>query len=274
MEILQTIWTALTTENEVLSNILIYSLSFLEITITMLIFTNFFNISATFKQKLGYVISFSLVSISSGFFIPAPYNTFVNVIACPIFVLLIFKVKLFTAILAELIPYTIFVFVASLVHNLYINLFYLTTDMLVKIPIYRVTSSLLSYLFIYIIYCILKHFKLNISLLNNIKSKSTTTLLINFLVGVLAVCVQCYVASLYSDVLPFGVIILNISTLLFYFIFSLYSLIRTNKLEATEQNLEQSKQYINTLTILHDNIRCFKHDFNNIVTTIGRLCSI
>ena len=273
MEILQTIWTALTTENEMLSSILGYSLTFVEITFTMLIFTNFLNISATNKQKLTYVISFSLISIFSGFFVPAPYNTFINVLFCPLLVICIFKTKIFTAILAEIIPYAIFVLIASVTLGLLIFMFNVTTDMVVNVPIYRIINYILTYLIVYLIYMILKKFNINITLFDNINKKSNSILLINFLIGVLAVCVQSYIASLYSDVLPFGVIILNISTLLFYFIFSLYSLFRTNKLEIAERDLEQSKQYINTLTILHDNIRCFKHDFGNMVTTIGRLCT-
>ncbi len=34
-------------------------------------------------------------------------------------------------------------------------------------------------------------------------------------------------------------------------------------------NLEEIKLYNKTLTILHDNIRSFKHDFANIITGIG-----
>ena len=274
MEILQTVWTALTTENEVLANILIYCLSFLEAILTMLLFSTILNISTNFKRQILYIASFLILSILSSIFLPAPYNTFVNVVVFPLLVILFFKVKIFTAILAELIPYTIFVLVGAITLNTYIHLFNLTTDMVVAVPIYRVTSSLCTYSVVFIIYRVLKHYKVNIRLLDNINLKSTTIFLVNFFIGVLAVCVQSYIASIYSDVLPFGIILLNIYTLLFYFAFSLYSLIRTNKLETTERDLEQSLQYINTLTILHDSIRCFKHDFQNIVTTIGRLCTI
>ena len=37
----------------------------------------------------------------------------------------------------------------------------------------------------------------------------------------------------------------------------------------TQLDLEESKLYNKTLTILHDNMRCFKHDFNNIIQAIG-----
>ena len=37
----------------------------------------------------------------------------------------------------------------------------------------------------------------------------------------------------------------------------------------TTKKLESTEAYNNTLHILHDNVRGFKHDFDNIVTTIG-----
>ena len=40
-------------------------------------------------------------------------------------------------------------------------------------------------------------------------------------------------------------------------------------LAATTQKLESAEEYNKTLHILHDSVRGFKHDFDNIVTTIG-----
>lgn len=61
----------------------------------------------------------------------------------------------------------------------------------------------------------------------------------------------------------------SLIALLIYFLISMYSLSRTNKLEITAENLEEERLYNKTLTILYDNIRGFKHDFNNIVQAIG-----
>ena len=41
------------------------------------------------------------------------------------------------------------------------------------------------------------------------------------------------------------------------------------KLTLTTRKLQSAEEYNNTLRILHDNVRGFKHDFDNIVTTIG-----
>ena len=58
-------------------------------------------------------------------------------------------------------------------------------------------------------------------------------------------------------------------SLFLYFGISIYSLTRIFKLILTTQKLESAEEYNNTLRILHDNVRGFKHDFDNIVTTIG-----
>ena len=69
--------------------------------------------------------------------------------------------------------------------------------------------------------------------------------------------------------MPIIITFLGFISLLAYFGLSLYSLTRALKLILTTQKLESAEEYNNTLHILHDNVRGFKHDFDNIVTTIG-----
>lgn len=269
MEIFQTIWTALTTENLELTQILTYPLGIIDIFIPLLFFTLILNIPANKKQKVSYVIILYIIAIFSKLFIPAPFSSCINLIASPILIMIIFRAKFLKSIMATLIPYIIFALVAIVVHNLYLLLFNISTDMLVCVPLHNLSSSILLYCVIFLIYKIIKHFKLNIYLLDDLKHQINSTLIINFIFGIIAVSLQATISSLYSDIIPFYVTLLNLGVLLLYFMFSLYSLIRTNSLERTKRDLEQSQQYNKTLTILHDNIRCFKHDFNNIVTTIG-----
>jgi len=105
MEILQIIWNVLTTENEVLTKIFASFLMFIELTISMLLFTSILNISATKHQKVIYVLILSLIGILTLWIIPIPFNTFINLIACPILVYFIFKTNILKTILAEIIPY-------------------------------------------------------------------------------------------------------------------------------------------------------------------------
>ena len=56
MELFQTIWTALTTENELLTSIIILPVCFIESTINLLIFTTLFNINVSMNKKVKYVL--------------------------------------------------------------------------------------------------------------------------------------------------------------------------------------------------------------------------
>ena len=55
MEIFQTIWTALTTENQILINFISFPMLILELVISMLLFTTILNIKVTTKQKIIYI---------------------------------------------------------------------------------------------------------------------------------------------------------------------------------------------------------------------------
>ena len=118
MEILQTIWTALTTENQNLINILTIPFSIIEAFVTCLLFTTILKIKHTNKQLVLYSISFSVIGTLTSLFVPSPYYTFINLIAYPILVYVIFKTNILKAILAEIIPYIIFVVLSSILLNI------------------------------------------------------------------------------------------------------------------------------------------------------------
>lgn len=269
MEILRTIWTALTTENVNLIKLISIPLGIFEVVITMLLFTTLLNISSNKKQRLLYVSIFSSIAILSITVIPAPYNTFINLIACPILVYFIFKTSLLKSILAEIIPYIIFVILGSIVVNLCNIITNIPTNVFSCIPIYKFSCSLVLYICAYFIYLYFKKNNLNIYILDKFNKKNTIVLITNLFVGILAVCIQSYLATFYTDYLPFYITLLTVFVLLIYFFISIYSLSRTSKLEDTIQSLEEEKLYNKTLNILYDNIRGFKHDFGNIVQSIG-----
>ena len=73
----------------------------------------------------------------------------------------------------------------------------------------------------------------------------------------------------YIDTLPLTYTFANFIMLLLYFFISFYSISKVINLTMTTKKLESAEEYNKTLRILHDNVRGFKHDFDNIVTTIG-----
>lgn len=268
MEILQTIWTALTTENEMLINLVNIPLAFIEVTITTLLFTTILNIQTTKRKKAIYILLFSIVAIISVIFIPTPFNTFINVIACPILVYLIFRTTLLKSILAEIIPYVFFIIIGTIVGNLYTAIFKISNQVFSTTPIYKITGSILIYLSVYLIYRLIKYFKISIKNVE-LNKKDSGLLILNFIVGILGLFAESYIVTFYTDYLPPIINLSSVTILFVYFLITVYSLLRTIKLEKTNEKLEEEKLYNKTLTILYDNIRGFKHDFNNIVQSIG-----
>ena len=269
MEIFQTIWTALTSENMLIINLTSIPMLMLELTISMLLFTTILKIDSNKKHRIIYVLILSLIGFINLWIIPSPFNTFINLIACPICVYFIFKTSILKSILAEIIPYIIFIVIGSISLNICSTIFNIQPDAFAKVPIAKLLGSFLIYSMAYLIYILFKKFYIDINILDKLKRKDTIILFINIIIGIIAVGMQSYVVSVYSHYIPIQITILSISILLIYFILSMYSLLRTNKLEITTQNLEEEKLYNKTLTILYDNIRGFKHDFNNIVQSIG-----
>ncbi|MDO5555267.1 MAG: GHKL domain-containing protein [Clostridia bacterium] len=269
MEILQTIWNALTTENEFLIKIINIPLVFIEMTVSVLLFTTILNIDSTKKQKTLYVILLSILGLFTSWFISVPYNTFINIIACPICVYFIFKTNILKSVLAEVVQYVAFILSLSFLVNVYSIIFNVNSNAFIIIPIHKLCYSLIQYLFIYLLYAFCKNIEFNINIKDSFKKKNNVILLINFIIGIISLVIQSYITTKYMDILPYSLQFSTIFILLVCFIISMFSLYRTNKLEVTTENLEEEKLYNKTLTILYDNIRGFKHDFNNIVQSIG-----
>ena len=269
MEILQTIWTALTTENMMLIRIISAPMLILELTVSMLLFTTFLNINTTKKQKGVYVIVLTTIGLITSWLIPTPFNSFINIITCPILVYFLFKTNVLKAIISQFIPFVLFIPVGNVILKLLALLFNISSSMTLTIPIYKVLYNLTMYLIAYIIHLLLKKFNINISLYEKLKRKDNYVFIISFILAFICVAIQSYTMTIYSNSIPISLTLSTMIVFITYFVFSLYSLARTNKLEITTETLEQEKLYNKTITILYDNIRGFKHDFNNIVQAIG-----
>lgn len=269
MEILQTICNALTTENEVLVKIITIPLTFIEAYITMLLFTTILNIKSSKKQNLIFILSFSLIAILALLFVPTPFNTIINTISFIILTIFIFKINILKAIIAEIIPYIIIFIISFILLNIYSLILGTPSNIVDTIPIYKLVSSTILYTLIYFIYKLFKKLNLTFSSLDDLKDRNKLIILTNFIVGIIAISIQLVIQNKYDiqDAQP--VFITSILCLLCYFIISIYSLSRTAKLEKTSRDLEGEKLLNKSLTILHDNIRAFKHDFHNIVQAIG-----
>lgn len=271
MQFLNNVWIALFTEKPDLVNLLVLPLHPIESILAMYTFLIIFNIPANRKQKLIYVISTTLTGIITLNFMPSPFNVFINYISMLILTKVIFKLNLLKSLVSILIP----AFIAGLLNVLfqppYQVLLNIESNTLMNTPIYRILYLILIYLFEFIIYIFLKKFKskkIAFDHIDNLDRKTIILLCINLLIGFLTLCIQLVTTAFYIDIVPVIISILNFILLVLFLILSIYSFTRMIKLANTRKDLECAEDYNKSLEILYDKVKGFKHDFENIVSTL------
>lgn len=269
MEILNNIWMAISTPNEGLINIILLFSTFIESLLFLLIFTSVLNIQYSKKQAILYVLLASFVGIISLLFIPKTLNIFVNYAIMIFLTFVLFKISLLKSILAIVCSFLIFALVGTLILNPFITILAISSEELDIIPIYKILYLILMYITLSIIVFILKTKNFKISFIDDLDKKTKNIILGNLFLGLFTLATQLIISIYYIDTLPIIITFLSFICLLAYFSISIYSLTRVIKLTLTTKKLQSAEEYNNTLRILHDNVRGFKHDFDNIVTTIG-----
>lgn len=270
MDILNNIWMAISTPNEKLVSILLIPLIlFIEMPLSLKLFVSILNIKPSRKQRICYIVFTSITSIITSNFIDAPFNIIFNYLFYLIIIHYVFKLNILNTIIATILPAIVFSLIGILILNPYLTIFNITYIDSEIIPIYRLIYLFVMYFIIYVLILIIKHKKLRLNILDNIDKKNKKILFMNMVLGLIVICVQSFLTVYYTNNLPLIITFFSFLSLLLYFSISLYSLTRVMKLFATTQKLESAEEYNKTLHILHDSVRGFKHDFDNIVTTIG-----
>lgn len=269
MEILNNIWTTLCTKNVLLTKILSLPLMFIEISLSLYIFSFFLKLSLPKKKKYIYVFSVSIFSIISGIFIPEPYNVFINYIFIFIFLLKFFKLNPIQSVFAVIMPLITFGLLNSLTLNPYLKLIKQTYDSGIYTPIYRLPYLVITYLLVFMIIFILKHIKHKLIFNMNLDKKNSFAIITNISLGILTLIIQAILHYYYRNNIPLFFSLFNFVLLFAYFFISFYSLAKALKLNIATRDLENAESYNNSLTILYDNVRGFKHDFDNMVNIIG-----
>lgn len=270
MDILNNIWTAISTPNEGLINFLfIFLIFFLEAPLTFSLINNIFKLNASKIQRIIYILCVSTTGSFATYVVPSPYNMIFNYIINFLVIHFLFNCKIVKNIVITILPTIIFTLLELLFLNPYLSILNITYEAANSIPLYRIPFALFMYFIIFLINLIFRYKNFKISIFDEIDKNTRNILLLNFIFGLLAIIVQFALTINYIDILSLSFTFFNFICLLMYFSLSLYSLTRITKLAKTTQKLESAEEYNKTLHILHDSVRGFKHDFDNIVTTIG-----
>ena len=268
-DFLNNLWVAVSTPNPALVKVLSIPLAFIESSLTLYLITSIFSFKAEKKEKILYIVSAALISLISMFFLKSPINLIFNYISSFIIIYLIFKRNIIKTVISGLLPSFIFTIVQSLLFNPYITLLNITFDDFMVIPIYKFPLALLIYFIVFLVTYIFRNNKLHLSQLENLDKKSKSLIIANLVFGLIYIVIEIFITMKYLNILPLTFTFANFAMLLLYFIITLYSISKIIKLKTATTQLESAEEYNKTLHILHDNVRGFKHDFDNIVTTIG-----
>lgn len=269
MEIFQTIWTALTTENEFLTTLICMPFVFIEATLAILLSVRLLNLKLENKKIFLYILTIPIVSILSSFLFPETLKVIVNLFFTPLFAIFVLKLNFFKGLFIEFLPIFIMLISETIWANFFKIIFDISTSEIAVVPLYRLIISALDYLLMFSICILAKKYNFNITLLDNLPKNYKTILTINSVIGLTAIITQIYLVCFYSYSLPLFITIVGLLSLLAYFFISMYSMANTSKLAITTTDLEQEKENNRILKEMQDDLHGFRHDFSNILCTIG-----
>ncbi len=269
MNILNNIWIAISTPNEALVKFCCILFLFVEAPLSFSLINNVFDVSSTKNKKLIYILVTALVATISTLFLKSPINLILNYICSFCILRFIFKTGKIKALIAALFPSVVFNLIGNLLLNPYLTLLDITYEEANTIIIYRIPFSFLMYSTVVLLNIIIKHQKITITLSDNLNKKDKTIIILNIIFGFLYILIQIFFLMNYINILPITYTFFSFICLFTYFGLSYFSLSKVINLILTTQKLESAEEYNKTLHILHDSVRGFKHDFDNIVTTIG-----
>lgn len=266
---LSSIWNLLVTEDEILTKIITSFPIFIEAWLVLKLFTSILRIKYTKKQSAIYVILFPVFSLISKFFIPSPFNTLVNYIVMFILIKLVFKLNVIQSLLSVIIPTVIFALLGILVLKPILLISNISVNQAQSTPIYEMLYLSILYTFVLILIKIINALKLKFDSSQEFTLHNKHIVIGNLVFGFFTLSIELAITAFYTDKLPFIITFLDFISLLAYFFISFYSLVKTMKLQITTRDLENAENYNTTLSILYDNVKAFKHDFDNIIFTIG-----
>lgn len=269
MEILNNLWVAVSTPNEGLINILLIPAAFIETFLIMYLCVYIADIHSSKYSKFIYTFIASCIMLFANSFMPNPFNIITNYVTSIILICTIFKKSFFKALVSYAIALIVSNLIGILLLNPYLSLLHINTSQLDTIPIYRFFYILVIYAFMLVGIILLKYKNLKLEFLEDIDRKTKIIIISNLFFGILAIITQTVVLFYYVDNLPILMTFLSFISLLAYFVISIYSLTRIFKLILTTRKLQSAEEYNHSLRVLHDSVRAFKHDFDNMVTTIG-----
>lgn len=266
---MENILTMLTTENELMYNIVAYPLACLEFFVLLLIIKRIYNISTTPKQSIVFVLTCAILGSTARLLIPVPFNFIANFVFITLTIIVVLKKSLFKSIIA----FCLFALVTAIAELIvFLILKALSFSFLIDaahIPLYKIICCLCIYFLIILCLKIISTSKANLNISDNISSKEKFSITFSILIVIAIVSPNLLFLIMQDMQIPAYYIIYNLTTALVLFFVTTYNTHKFNKLEITKRELETANLYNSTLSKLVDMNRDFKHNISNVINSIG-----
>lgn len=269
MEWLISFWNILIAENEFVTKVITAPTVFIEVWLIFQLLTSILKITFTQRQAVICILLLSFNSLVTEFLIPTPFNILTNYLIMFAIVKSCLHVNTLKTTLFTIIPTVTFALIGMLILKPFLIIFHISSLQAQYTPIYKLIYLSVIYIIVFIIIQIFKRSSFHFLFKEDFNAKNKKIILVNLILGFFTIGTELSLTSFYADVLPFSVNILNFISLSAYFFISFYSLIKTMRLQITTRDLENAESYNNTLSFLYDNVKAFKHDFDNMIFTIG-----
>lgn len=269
MNILQKITDGLMNPNEMLINMLSIPGTLIEAILYVNMCIVLLDIKTVKKTKYLCIFLIYIFSCISRILIPAPYNVILNILIIIYIYLVSFKISLLKSAIGIGIPFLLTALFEILSSQIYTLIFDKPYSEFAIYPLYSLIFLIIVYMSLFIMLHIFKKLNINIALFTNLSKKDTIHMLFTVILGFATIFLQLYITAFYNNLLPTFVIILSMFCLIAYFFVSVFNIVKTKQLEIANRDISNLQIYNDTLKIMYDNIRAFKHDFNNIINGIG-----
>ena len=231
-----------------------------------------FDVKASNKQKLIYMVFTIFIGEFTADFVPSPFNIITNYAFTIILIKFVFNIGILKSITSLIITSFVFGLLNILIQNPYLTILDVSLDTFINTPKYRIPYLIILYTVFLVIILFLSKFrkiKLYLDLLDSLDTKTIVTLCLNLIMGFLTLCIQLIITTYYIDIVPIIITILSFLLLVSFLALSIYSFTRIIKLANTKRDLACAEEYNQSLEILYDKVKGYKHDFDNIVYALG-----
>lgn len=235
------------------------------------LFTKLFSVNST-KPKLAMLILIeALLKMISIILIPIPYYRAVHLILTIILFRLFLKQKIEICILGVVIN-AITLITFEVIFSKIVCIIFSDVDSYASgMYNYKYKLSLAIAISIgrLIICYIIKVKNITIKINEHLTKENRNKIIAMSIIGCMLIFFNAAEMTMYISDFPYSIFLLDIVSLIVYFVMSIQSVIRITKLEEMDEKIHNLETYNQTLSIMYDNIRGFRHDFTNFVQALN-----